>query len=71
MDKNKGIQFTPEEELKKQFKDIFEEYDGSKIDDDTSRLVDIIIDLIAERSEEKAEEIVDRHEREWDHGRGY
>ncbi len=61
-------QLTTEEELKKQFKSIFEEYDGSKIDDDTARLVDIIIDLIAERSEEKAEEAVDEHVREWDHG---
>ena len=61
-------QLTTEEELKKQFKSIFEEYDGSKIDDDTARLVGIIIDLIAERSEEKAEEAVDEHVREWDHG---
>ena len=36
-----------------------------------TKIVDLIIDLIAEQLEEKAEEAIDKHERNWEHGREY
>ncbi len=40
------------------------------INEVTSRFVDLLVDLIAERSEDKAEEVLDKHERDYDHTTG-
>ena len=37
------------------------------INEVTDRFVDLLVDLIAERSEDKAEEVLDKHERDYDH----
>ena len=55
---------TTEEALKKLIAGDYEEMDESEA---TDRFVDLLLDLIAERSEEKAEEVLDKHERDYDH----
>ncbi|KKL28271.1 hypothetical protein LCGC14_2376840, partial [marine sediment metagenome] len=48
---------TTEEELKKLISHDYEEMEETEV---TDRFVDLLIDLIAEQSEEKAEEAVDK-----------
>lgn len=67
MDENEKKQLTTEETLQEELR---EHLPGAS-EDDVIYLVDVLIDLIAERSEEKAEEIVDKHERDYDHNRLY
>lgn len=55
---------TTEEALKKLISQDYEEMEETEVAD---RFVDLLIDLIAERSEGKAEETVDQHERDYDH----
>ncbi len=38
---------------------------------ESDRMVDLIIDLIADRSEEKAREVLEEHNVEYDHDRLY
>ncbi|KKK65980.1 hypothetical protein LCGC14_2968690 [marine sediment metagenome] len=40
------------------------------INEVTDRFVDLLVDLIAERSEDKAEEVLDKHKRDYDHTTG-
>ena len=40
---------------------------GSADNQREDRFVNLLLDLIAERSEEKAEERIDQHERDYDH----
>lgn len=63
MGENNKSQLTTEEELKELL------LSSTGEDDEVDRFVGLIIDLIAERSEDVAEEVVDKHERDYDHDR--
>ena len=63
MDEKK--QLTAEEELNALMLHGYENIGGEK--NRITRFVDLIIDLIAERSEEKAEEIIENHKIDYDH----
>ena len=57
---------TTEEELRGLLKRDGDTEDTLEMED-IDRFVELIIDIIAERADEKAEEAIDRHERNYDH----
>ena len=59
---------TTEEALEKL---ISQEYERTEETEVADRFVDLIIDLISERSEDKAEEVLDKHIRDYDHNQIY
>ncbi len=61
---------TTEEALVEEFQKRFSRTPPGMHPSEARYLVDLIIDLIAERAEDKAEEAVDSHERKYDHDSG-
>ena len=61
---------TTEEALVEEFQKRFSRTPPGMHPSEARYLVDLIIDLIAERSEDEAEEAVDSHERKYDHDSG-